>query len=567
MMNFGRDHVFALDDDGGPDVRRRSTASWPRTAASRSWSSGSPSWCGCTSTSWRARRLDLSQGMLVHSGGWKKLADQAVDNAEFRRRLAPSAGLTRVHNFYGMVEQIGTVFLEGPRAARSTAPTSPTSSIRDPETWEELPPGEPGWSRSSARCPTSLPGPRAARPRTSAWCTASTTAPGRASASPCSAGCPAPRPAAAATPAAAGRPHEGRRQVSRRRRRSSVRRAARERVADGGPARAVGDERVRRVLSRRSPRRLLAPALARRHPELGSLGFFLRPQRARRASTARRGCASEHRPGPARPGLPRPAGQRRHDLRLLVGAVGPGRQPQRRARLAAALGGRGRRDRRRAQRRRWPTPTRWSAATQRIVTYDRDDAITARALSAACDLRVIWGGDRAVDEIRRTRSRRTPATWPSPTGRRSRPSAGRPGCRAPPATSAGGGRRVRQRLLLVRPGRVLVAAYRLTGSGRDRRLRRGPRRLHRLPVARRWPSGAGWSTPRWRSRSGSPRYGLAADGDAVRDRLPRQRAGQRRRWPVLGRRRGGGWARARSRTPGSDRSPSWAGWSSARTRR
>ena len=42
------------------------------------------------------------------------------------RRLAEDAGLRRIHNFYGMVEQIGTVFLEGPTAARSTAPTSPT---------------------------------------------------------------------------------------------------------------------------------------------------------------------------------------------------------------------------------------------------------------------------------------------------------------------------------------------------------------------------------------------------------------------------------------------------------
>ena len=35
-----------------------------------------------------------------------------------------------------------------------------------------------------------------------------------------------------------------------------------------------------------------------------------------------------------------------------------------------------------------------------MVTYGRDDAITA-ALSAAADLRVIWGGDPSVTEIRR----------------------------------------------------------------------------------------------------------------------------------------------------------------------
>lgn len=41
------------------------------------------------------------------------------------------------------------------------------------------------------------------------------------------------------------------------------------------------------------------------------------------------------------------------------------------------------------------------AQTQRMVTYGRDEAVTS-ALSAACDLRVIWGGDRSVAEIRKS---------------------------------------------------------------------------------------------------------------------------------------------------------------------
>lgn len=38
--------------------------------------------------------------------------------------------------------------------------------------------------------------------------------------------------------------------------------------------------------------------------------------------------------------------------------------------------------------------------TQRVISYNRSDEITA-SLSASCDLRVIWGGDVAVNEIRR----------------------------------------------------------------------------------------------------------------------------------------------------------------------
>ncbi|MBB5866738.1 hypothetical protein F4553_000117 [Allocatelliglobosispora scoriae] len=37
--------------------------------------------------------------------------------------------------------------------------------------------------------------------------------------------------------------------------------------------------------------------------------------------------------------------------------------------------------------------------TQRIVAYDHDDAIN-ETLAAACDLRVLWGGDRSIAELR-----------------------------------------------------------------------------------------------------------------------------------------------------------------------
>ncbi|CAG9192931.1 Long-chain-fatty-acyl-CoA reductase [Paraburkholderia tropica] len=41
------------------------------------------------------------------------------------------------------------------------------------------------------------------------------------------------------------------------------------------------------------------------------------------------------------------------------------------------------------------------AATQRIASYDRADEATTAALSSACDLRVLWGGDAAIQQIRR----------------------------------------------------------------------------------------------------------------------------------------------------------------------
>src|SRR5262249_55247315 len=58
------------------------------------------------------RGIDLSGATLIHGGGWKKLNDRAVDNETFKAMLADTAGITRVHNYYGLVEQTGSIFME-----------------------------------------------------------------------------------------------------------------------------------------------------------------------------------------------------------------------------------------------------------------------------------------------------------------------------------------------------------------------------------------------------------------------------------------------------------------------
>ena len=100
-----------------------------------------------------------------------------------------------------MVEQIGTVFLEGPEGWLAVLPRlrrRRRSAIR--VTWRELPTGEPGLVEVAQHAAGLATPGTCCSPRISASCTVSTTAPGRASASPSSAGCRGPRPGAAATP-------------------------------------------------------------------------------------------------------------------------------------------------------------------------------------------------------------------------------------------------------------------------------------------------------------------------------------------------------------------------------
>jgi Acyl-protein synthetase, LuxE len=146
MMAYGRDHTFLLDSAGKPashEIRRfmLSHARGPFLIF------------GFTFMVWQhllpaAQResLDLSKGLLLHSGGWKKLTERKVSNAEFRRRLG-EFGLRRIHNFYGMVEQIGTVFLEATRSGELYCPDIADVIIRDATTWAEAPVGAAGSSR------------------------------------------------------------------------------------------------------------------------------------------------------------------------------------------------------------------------------------------------------------------------------------------------------------------------------------------------------------------------------------------------------------------------------------
>jgi phenylacetate-coenzyme A ligase PaaK-like adenylate-forming protein len=157
MATFGRDHFYALDDDLGLD--RRGLAAWLDKH-----SDSTILVFGLTFAVWehllkalRPGEVDLSKAILVHSGGWKKLADRAVGAEEYKAELERVTGLRRVHNFYGMAEQIGTVFVECERGFLH-APNVADILVRDPGTWAVVPDGEVGVAQTVSALPESYPG-------------------------------------------------------------------------------------------------------------------------------------------------------------------------------------------------------------------------------------------------------------------------------------------------------------------------------------------------------------------------------------------------------------------------
>lgn len=57
-------------------------------------------------------RLDIADGVMIHGGGWKKLKDEAVSPLEFHKCMERAAGIKSVHDYYGMVEQTGCIYME-----------------------------------------------------------------------------------------------------------------------------------------------------------------------------------------------------------------------------------------------------------------------------------------------------------------------------------------------------------------------------------------------------------------------------------------------------------------------
>jgi len=94
---------------------------------------------------------------LIHGGGWKKLIDQQVSNDIFKEKLMDQLGIERVFNYYGMVEQVGSIFMECEHG-HLHSPVFADVVIRDPITLVPLSFGQAGVIEVLSALPLSYPG-------------------------------------------------------------------------------------------------------------------------------------------------------------------------------------------------------------------------------------------------------------------------------------------------------------------------------------------------------------------------------------------------------------------------
>lgn len=105
----------------------------------------------------RGFRLDLSKGILIHGGGWKKLLSEAVSPDEFCRKLTEVCGITQIYDYYGMVEQTGGIYMQCEYGHLHASAFSDVI-IRRPMDFGECEIGEKGIVQTLSAIPESYPG-------------------------------------------------------------------------------------------------------------------------------------------------------------------------------------------------------------------------------------------------------------------------------------------------------------------------------------------------------------------------------------------------------------------------
>lgn len=103
--------------------------------------------------------LNLPNARILHSGGWKRLQDQAVEKTVYNEQLARVFGCPadRIIDFYGMVESVGVIYPDCP-AGNKHGPVFGDVIVRNPLTLEPVAAGEHGIVQVCSILPTSFPG-------------------------------------------------------------------------------------------------------------------------------------------------------------------------------------------------------------------------------------------------------------------------------------------------------------------------------------------------------------------------------------------------------------------------
>ena len=101
--------------------------------------------------------FDLSKGILIHGGGWKKMKLKNISNTKFKQILKKNLKIENVYNYYGLIEQTGSIFFEC-KSCGCFNPSKYSDIIIRDANFNMLPPRKVGYLQLISLLPTSYPG-------------------------------------------------------------------------------------------------------------------------------------------------------------------------------------------------------------------------------------------------------------------------------------------------------------------------------------------------------------------------------------------------------------------------
>ena len=101
--------------------------------------------------------FNFSNSVLLHGGGWKKLEKYKISNLDFKKKLNKKFKIEKVYNYYGTIEQAGSIFLECENCGGFRTSRYSDILIRD-KNFKVLPKFKKGIIQIFSILPTSYPG-------------------------------------------------------------------------------------------------------------------------------------------------------------------------------------------------------------------------------------------------------------------------------------------------------------------------------------------------------------------------------------------------------------------------
>ena len=102
-------------------------------------------------------KKDFSNGILIHGGGWKKMEEIKISNKIFKSKLNEKFKIENIFNYYGLIEQTGSIFFECKGCGCFTASKYSDILVRD-ENFQVLKQNQKGYIQLLSLLPKSYPG-------------------------------------------------------------------------------------------------------------------------------------------------------------------------------------------------------------------------------------------------------------------------------------------------------------------------------------------------------------------------------------------------------------------------